>query len=267
MIKVITTFIAVFILLIPITGSTKDLKHELRTLLKNNPSIIIDIINENPALFVDALQKAQDKTKQRRSAKNEKKNKGRFNAALNKPFKPKISPNDAIRGTQNAPIVIVEYSDFQCRYCAKANKVVQNLLQKYEGKIQFIYKHAPSSLSDKAKLAAQYYEAIRMQSNKVAFKFYDNVFKNPQGLSGGEAYLIALAKIAGVDTVLLKQTLKNKIVLINEKIQEDINEGKKFGIQTTPAFLVNGIPVKDIYTVDYFDNIIQLLQKKNIIKI
>ena len=63
----------------------------------------------------------------------------------------------------------------------------------------------------------------------------------------------------------LKQTLKNKMDIINARIQEDMNEASKFNFQGTPGFLVNGIPVKGAYPLEHFDGIIEQLQKRKLI--
>ena len=100
---------------------------------------------------------------------------------------------------------------------------------------------------------------------KLAFKFHDSVFADIKKLKGGEKALKALAKKAGVNMKKLKQTLKNKMDIINARIQEDMNEASKFNFQGTPGFLVNGIPVKGAYPLEHFDGIIEQLQKRKLI--
>ena len=199
------------------------------------------------------------------AARKENAEKRKFDAAFSNPLKPVIRKDEAIRGTRNAPITIVEYSDFQCPYCVRGNETVQALMKKYKGKIQFVYKHLPLSFHSEAKNTARYYEAIRMQSNKLAFKFHDTVFADIQKLRGGEKALKSIAKKAGVDMKKLSQMLKNKMDVINARIQEDINEASKFNFQGTPGFLVNGIPVKGAYPLEYFDGIIKELQKRKLL--
>ncbi len=265
--KIVTVLISSLVFLMPVAGSASELKDEVRQILKNNPSILIEVINENPAIFIEALQNASRKAQVLDAAQREKAEKRKFDAAFANPLKPVIRKDEAIRGTRNAPITIVEYSDFQCPYCVRGNQTVEALMKKYKGKIQFVYKHLPLSFHSEAKNTARYYEAIRMQSNKLAFRFHDIIFADIKKLRGGEKALKLLAKKAGVNMKKLKQTLKNKMDVINARIQEDIDEASKFDFQGTPGFLVNGIPVKGAYPLEHFDGIIEQLQKRKLISL
>lgn len=252
---------------IPVTGTASELKDDVRAILKNNPSIIVEIINENPGIIIEALQNANVKAKALHAAQTEKAEKRKFDAAFSNPLKPVIRKDEAIRGKRGAPITIVEYSDFQCPFCVRGNQTVMALMKKYKGNIQFVYKHLPLSFHSEAKRTAQYYEAIRMQSNQLAFKFHDNVFADISKLRSGEKALKSFAKKAGVNMKKLAQTLKNKIEVINARILEDMNEASKFNFQGTPGFLVNGIPVKGAYPIEHFDGIIEELQKRKLISL
>lgn len=265
--KFVTILISSLLFSMPVTGSENELKDKVRQIIKNNPSIIIDVINENPAVFIEALQNASRKAQALDAAQRENEEQRRFDAAFANPLKPVIRKDEAIRGTRNAPITIVEYSDFQCPFCVRGNQTVKALMKKYKGKIQFVYKHLPLSFHSEAKNTARYYEAIRMQSNKLAFKFHDTVFADIKKLRGGEKALKSIAKKAGVNMKELAQTLKNKMDVINARIQEDMNEASKFNFQGTPGFLVNGIPVKGAYPIEHFDGIIEELQKRKLISL
>lgn len=263
--KFVAILISSLVFSIPVIGSASELKDDVRKILKNNPSIIIDVINDNPGIFIEALQNASKKAQALNAAQMDNAEQSKLEAAFSNPLKPVIRKDEAIRGKRNAPITIVEYSDFQCPYCVRGNQTVKALMKKYKGNIQFIYKHLPLSFHREAKRTAQYYEAIRMQSPKLAFKFHDSVFADIKKLKGGEKALKALAKKAGVNMKKLKQTLKNKMDIINARIQEDMNEASKFNFQGTPGFLVNGIPVKGAYPLEHFDGIIEQLQKRKLI--
>lgn len=265
--KIFSILLASIIFSISATASAQNLKNEIKDVLKKNPSILIEVINENPVLFIEALQNASRKAQALSATKKQKSANAKLEAAFANPLKPKIRKDEAIRGTRGAPITIVEYSDFQCPFCSRGNETVKTLMKKYKGKIQFVYKHLPLSFHSEAKKTAQYYEAIRMQSDKLAFKFHDNIFVDINKLKGGEKALKALAKKSGANMKKLASTLKNKIDSINKRIQDDINEAQKFGFQGTPAFIVNGIPIEGAYPVDYFEGLIAEFQKRKMIKL
>ena len=150
-----------------------------------------------------------------------------------------IRKDEAIRGPKDAPLTLVEYSDFECPFCSRGYETVVSLLKKYDGKIRFIYKHLPLSFHEQAMISAKYYEAIRLQDEKKAFAFHDEVFKNQRKLKNGESFLQATAKQVGADMGKLKKDLNSEAV--QRRIDEDTKEAGNFGMQGTPGFLLNGV--------------------------
>ena len=154
----------------------------------------------------------------------------------------------------------MEYSDFECPFCKRGFETVLSLLEKYKGKVQFIYKHLPLSFHQTAMIASQYYEAIRLQSEDKAIKFHDAIYDQQTGLRQGEKFLKSLAKKAKVNMKRLAQDLKNPKV--PKRIDEDLAEAKKFDFQGTPGFLLNGVPIKGAYPTKHFEMIVKKLQEK-----
>ena len=113
--------------------------------------------------------------------------------------------------------------------------------------------------------SAKYYEAIRLQSEEKAFKFHDKIFDQQGKLRKGEPFLKGLAKELGVDMKRLAKDLESDV--IEKRIKEDIAEAAKFGIQGTPGFVFNGIPVKGAYPGSHFDKIVDELKKRNMVKL
>ena len=107
--------------------------------------------------------------------------------------------DESYRGNKDAPITLVEYSDFQCPYCSRGYKTVLSLLDKYKDKIRFVYKHLPLSFHPQAMITSQYYEALRLQSAEKAFKFHDKVYDEQKKLENGESFLKEVAKSVGAD--------------------------------------------------------------------
>lgn len=228
--------------------------------LEKNPDILFKVIENNPGKFMASIQKAvkaeqQQTAKMRAQAEEES-----LMSAIENPLKPLIAKNQLIRGPKDAPITIVEYSDFECPYCSRSKGTIESLLAKYPGKIRVVYKHLPLSFHPAAMISAKYYEAISLQSSQKAFEFHDKVFKNQSGLKNGEPYLTGIAEELKVDMVKLQKDLHSR--LVKDKIQKDIAEAKKFNIQGTPGFLINGVPVKGAYPVEHFEKIISKLKDK-----
>ena len=105
-------------------SSADELKDDTRDILKNNPSILVDVINENPGIIIETLQNASKKAQARNAAQREQADIWKRDTAFSNPLKPVIRKDEAIRGIRGAPITIIEYSDFQCPYSAKGNEKI-----------------------------------------------------------------------------------------------------------------------------------------------
>ena len=240
-------------------------ENKLKEMLKKDPTILTDAIKANPDKFIEALNdavKVAQKKEQAKRAENEKK---QLEDSFNNPLVPQIRDDELIRGTKGAPIVLVEYSDFECPFCSRGFKTVQQLLKSYEGQIQFIYKHLPLSFHPQAMIASKYYEAMRIQSHDKAIKFHDAIYENQKKLQNGEKFLKALAKKLGANMSKLAKDVKSDAVA--KRVKEDMAEAAKYNFQGTPGFLLNGVPVKGAYPYSHFENIINELKKRGKIKI
>jgi protein-disulfide isomerase len=246
-------------------STDRNFETKLAQTLEKNPALVMKVIENNPSLFMETVQKAAQSSKQEISKNRQKSEAKNITDAIENPLTPLIRKDEIIRGTRNAPITLVEYSDFECPFCKRGFDTVKALLKKYDGKIQFIYKHLPLSFHKSAQLSAEYYEAIRLESEDLAVKFHDLIFYSQRQISNGESFLKKTAKLAGVNMKLLEKNLKRKVV--QNRIGQDMKEAQKFGIQGTPGFVVNGIPVKGAYPPDHFEKIIEMLKAKGKLKL
>ena len=229
----------------------KKLENGLASTLKSEPSILVDAIKENPADVLGAIQEAALSARDELAKKKEEDEKKQLENYFENPLEPKISKERAFLGSDNAPLVLVEYSDFECPFCKKGLDTVNQLREKYGDKIKFVYKHLPLNFHDNARISAQYFEAIALQDPKKAYRFHDLLFAEQSKLKRGESFLKSIAEKAGANMARLAKDLSAKEVL--RRIQEDEEEAASFGIQGTPGFILNGIPVKGAYPAEYFN--------------
>lgn len=242
-------------------NSSGDFKGQLEETLKENPEIITDWIEENPSLFITTMQEALTNAQQEMKQQREEQEKEQFLATLENPLEPEIREDETFRGPADAPITLVEYSDFECPYCTRGYQTVMELQKKYGDNLRFVYKHLPLSFHPNARIASQYYEAIRLQDEEKAFEFHDAIFKQQKKLSSnGEGFLKQLAKKVGANMDQLSKDVNSEKV--NERIDADIAEAKEFGIQGTPGFVINGVPVKGAYPADHFIDIVKELEER-----
>lgn len=249
--------------------SEDKIAQAVKKALVEDKELLASAIKAHPAEVMTALQNAAKDAREVMAKQREQEEEQKLMEHVDKPLQPKITDADAIRGTKGGAITLVEYSDFQCPYCTKGfEEVVKVLLEKYEGKVQFIYKHLPLSFHQEARIAAHYYEAVRMQSHDKAHKFHDALFTNEaqQKLRQfKEKYLQTLAKEVGADMKKLATDVKSEAV--EAKVKADEEEAASFQIQGTPGFVLNGIPVRGAYPIEYFENILNILKQKGKINI
>lgn len=256
--KLIIALVAAF--LATACVSEKQLEGKISEVLKKNPEILTKAIEDNPTAFVEAFQKAVKSAQGEMAKKRQQEEEKKLEEAFENPLKPVIRDDEAIRGNKSAPITLVEYSDFECPFCTRGYQTVSALMKKYGDDIRFVYKHLPLSFHQNAMIASQYFEAIRLQDVDKAFKFHDMVFENQRKLKSGEKFLKDLAKKVGADMGKLAKDVNSEAV--KKRIDEDMAEAAKFGMQGTPGFIINGVPVKGAYPTSHFDDILKKLKAK-----
>jgi protein-disulfide isomerase len=248
-------------------GCTSDekMKQQMAKILAEDPKILTDAIEKNPAEFITALQNAAKNAQDAMGKKREDEEKKKLEESFDKPLLAEIRSDEAIRGPKDAPLTLVEYSDFECPFCTRGYQTVMDLMKKYPGKIRFIYKHLPLNFHEQAMISSQYYEAIRLQDEKKAFEFHDEIFKNQGKLKNGTAFLDSITKKVGADLAKVKKDVNSDAV--KNRIEADMKEAASFGMQGTPGFLLNGVPVRGAYPADYFVGLVDELQKRGKVKL
>lgn len=245
--------------------SEKQIKEQVKKALEDDPTLFISAIEKNPVAFAEAMRGAISKAQAELKKKQEVDEAQKLEEKFDNPLVPEIRSDEMIRGKKDAPLTLVEYSDYECPFCSRGFNTVMELISKYGDNIRFVYKHLPLSFHRNAMIASQYHEALRLQSEEKAWKFHDEIFKNQGKLKSGESFLIKLAKEVGADMKKLAKDVKSKEV--QDRIAADMKEAAGFGMQGTPGFLLNGIPVKGAYPASYFFDIVEKLKKKGKVKI
>jgi protein-disulfide isomerase len=155
------------------------------------------------------------------------------------PAKPVRGPDqtDHILGPSNAPVTLIEYSDFQCPFCRRHYQTVTQLLDMYKGKIRFVYRHFPlPELHPNAQKAAEASEcAASLGGNDMFWKMYDKIFTADDLTVTG---LKKLAKDIGLDEAKFNDCLDSGKMA--SKVTSQADEGSTFGVQGTPANFING---------------------------
>ena len=134
-------------------------------------------LNPTQRFFIEAFQDALNNFRDEAGKRAEEEEEKRIEKEFKNPKKIETA-NRVTFGKNQAPVTIVEFSDFQCPYCARASTQMKALIDRYEGKVNVVYKHFPLSFHPFAKPAAIYFEAVAMESHALARKFHDQIFDN-----------------------------------------------------------------------------------------
>ena len=146
-----------------------------------------------------------------------------------------VDPNrDHFRGPIDAPVTVVEYGDFECPYCGRAEPVVRELLQEF-GDVRYVWRHLPlSDVHANAQLAAEAAEAAARQD--AFWEMHDLLFKHQDAL--GPRDLISYARELGIDVERFTDDLREHTG--NARVAEDIDSADLSGVSGTPTFFING---------------------------
>ncbi len=140
-------------------------------------------------------------------------------------------------GNPEAPIAIVEYSDFQCPYCARATPPLKEVQKKYgDDKVKLVFKHFPLSFHKAAKPAAIASMAALDQGK--FWEFHDVLFKNQRGLSAEK--MNDYAAEAGLDVERFKQDMAAKRTDYAKAVDGDFRQGQSVGVRGTPTLFIGG---------------------------
>jgi protein-disulfide isomerase len=233
---------------------------QLKKVMEENPDILYSVIQKDPKKFLEVVNEAAQKARQAEESKMmEEENKKREEEFAN-PKVPEIAANRAINGPKDAPITIVEYSDFQCPYCRRGHQTVEQVMAAYPGKVRVIFKQFPiDRIHPHAMAAARMFEAIAMQDPEKAYKYKNEVFTNQDKLNvrddkEADKVIEGFAKSVGANVAKAKTDAKSEAV--TKIIDADRAEAEKFGFSGTPGYLINGVSLKGAYPVEEFKVII-----------
>lgn len=150
--------------------------------------------------------------------------------------------NSAVRGDVKAPILVVEYTDFQCFYCRKGYQMMtEKIMKDYKGKVRWVYKSLPLvQIHPWAEPAAIAVECAGKQSSQKLWDLHDIFFeKQPEITTANfDENLPKFLKKANIDEKKFNACFDKKETLA--AVTRDKREAGSMGISGTPAFIVNG---------------------------
>ena len=166
-------------------------------------------------------------------------------ARANAPAAPDTSKKHSIetlgspsRGPETAKVTLVEFTDFQCPFCARATPTLRKIRRTYGDDVRIVFKHYPLPIHPKAPAAHRAAEAAHSQGK--FWELHDKIFSDQVAMS--EAKYLEWADELGLDMDEFKSDLNSAGVLA--RLLSDAQEGQELGLSSTPAFFVNGYLLK-----------------------
>ena len=154
------------------------------------------------------------------------------------------------RGNATAAVEVIEFSDFQCPFCLRANPVVEQVLKTYGDKIKFVYRHYPLQNHPNARPAAEASACAEVQGK--FWEYHDRLFANPTKLS--DADLKTHAAALGLDAAKFNACVDNH----QQKpgVDADMAAAEAVGVTGTPAFFINGRSIEGAQPFESFKRVI-----------
>ncbi len=151
-------------------------------------------------------------------------------------YKPKeYAPH--IKGSENASVEIIEFSDFQCKFCKAAAPTARSVVDSLGGKVKLVYRHFPLQFHEFSRKAAEASEcAADIGGNEKFWEYHDKLFENQEKL-----YVPKLKQYAaeiGLNITKFSTCLDSGAM--SSRVQKDLDDGKGLGVKGTPTFFING---------------------------
>jgi protein-disulfide isomerase len=148
---------------------------------------------------------------------------------------PQVTPDDHIRGPADAPVTILEYGDYECPYCRGAFRDVHRLIDQHPTLIRFVFRNFPiSQLHPHAEEAAEAAEAASTQGK--FWEMYELLLQPYSHLDIDS--LVTYAEVLGLSIPTFRRELTDHAYAA--RIERDVQEGIRNGVNQTPKFYVDG---------------------------
>lgn len=163
---------------------------------------------------------------------------------------PKIMAHSPARGPEDAPVTLIEYTDFQCPFCGRAQATLETLRERYGKDLRMVFKNLPLAMHHNSRTAAE--AAMCAKDQGKFWEMHDWLFSHHNELD--QEHILTQALEMKLDVEALKKCMADGTH--STEIDADVAEAGSFGITGTPGFVVNGRLVTGAQPVENFEAII-----------
>jgi Na+/H+ antiporter NhaA len=163
-----------------------------------------------------------------------------------------VDADDHVRGEETARVTLVEYGDFECPYCGRAELVVRRLLSTFGHDLRYVFRHLPLvDVHEHAQFAAEAAEAAASQGR--FWEMHDLLFKHQDALSLGD--LLRYAAALGLDVDSFADDLRTRKYA--RRVARDIASADRSAVAGTPTFFINGRRLHGAYDVTHLSALVR----------
>lgn len=162
-----------------------------------------------------------------------------------------VAADGPSRGPADAPVTIIEFSDYQCPFCKRAEPTLVQLLKRYPEQVRLVYRHFPLAGHEQARPAAE--AAACAEDQGKFWEYHDLLFESSPDLDADA--LRELAERAKLDLAAFDACVAAGTHA--DKVQADFEAGQEAGVNGTPAFFVNGIPLSGARALPEFVKLVE----------
>jgi protein-disulfide isomerase len=159
---------------------------------------------------------------------------------------------DHIRGSADAPVTLVEYGDYECPYCGRAESVIRELLDDFGDDLRYVWRHLPlNDVHPNAQNAAEAAEAAAAQG--AFWEMHDLLIHNQDQLGAPDPE--RHADELGLDVERFRDEMQRRVHA--PRIAEDVSSADESGVAGTPGFFINGRRHRGAYDVDTLTGLVR----------
>ena len=161
-------------------------------------------------------------------------------------------------GPADAPVTIIEFADFECPYCAHAFGEIETMVNNtYKGKVRLVWKDFPLTMHAWAEQAAVAAQCANEQNPEAFWSFARDFYRDqseitPQNL---RQHIDDYTKTTGLDPKVMSACILGKSA--ESYVQQDLKDGNSIHVNSTPTFIVNGVPVVGLPSSQVFNFVVK----------
>jgi protein-disulfide isomerase len=157
---------------------------------------------------------------------------------LLEPIRIDVAATGPMLGSAEAPVTIIEFSDFQCPYCKRVVPTVHEILKRYPDQVRIVFRHLPLRIHKRARAAA---EASACADHQGKFwEYHDVMFENNRDLTGAD--LERYAEEVELDMDAFRKCAADR--QFQQIVESDAQTALELGLSGAPAFFINGVPMR-----------------------